>query len=557
MEEAGARRLQPHFIRAFFLEAFRLVGGRIVRREAGRFEITHVPAALRERETPTRPLVRRYERVTFEKDRMVDVGLIGAELLAPGHLLLGATVALVLDRHRTRLKRGAVLVADGDVREEPRALLYLKDAIQSAAPAADGTRRIVSRRLSFVEAEEHCGPALAGYAPYLDYRPPTDEEQQLVAPLLGEAWLADVTDRGLGYAIEVALPEHLADVRVRTVDRVDRTLAAVKSRLTQQIAYWDSRAEEIKARELAGRTPKLNSGRARQRADDLQARLARREEELGRERLLSPLPPLIVGGALVVPEGLLARLRGDSTEAPGLHARETERVDRLAVAAVLATERALGRWPREMAHNNPGYDVLSRDSVTDELIFIEVKGRVLGADEVTVSKTQLLTSLNKPEAFVLALVAVADDDSTDVRYLERPFRGQEALFTVTKVTFDWNRLWERASAPSPPERPPVGHYIELMVERIAAQFHPERIVLFGSQARGDAGPDSDVDLLVVLDEVESHHEAAVAMRVAVNDLPVAKDIVVTTLEEIERRGHLVGTVLRPALKEGRTLYARA
>jgi predicted nucleotidyltransferase len=96
-----------------------------------------------------------------------------------------------------------------------------------------------------------------------------------------------------------------------------------------------------------------------------------------------------------------------------------------------------------------------------------------------------------------------------------------------------------------------------MVERIATQFHPERIVLFGSHARGDARPDSDVDLLVVLTEVENSHDMATAMRVAVSDMPVAKDIVVTTPEEIRLRGHLIGTVLKPALEDGRTVYAQA
>jgi superfamily II DNA or RNA helicase/predicted nucleotidyltransferase len=558
MEEAGARRLQPHFIRAFFLEAFKLTGGRIARREAGRFEITHVPASLRERETPTRPLLRRYERVTFEKEHVVVAGMPPADLLAPGHPLLDATVDLILERHRALLKRGTMLIADADPREVPRALVYLENTIQSAAPGADGARRVVSRQLQFVEVGSDDVLALVGAAPYLDYRPPSDEEIALLCDVAGSPWLAEVEPRALAYAIEVVVPDHLADVRAGTLSRVDPTLAAVKSRLTQQIAYWDHRAEEIKAQELAGKKPKLNSGRARQRADDLQARLQRRTEELGRERQLSPLPPVIAGGALVVPAGLLERLRGERAESPPSYARETERVDRLAVAAVLAAERALGRRPKEMAHNNPGYDVLSRDPITDALVFLEVKGRVLGADEVTVSKNQLLTALNKPDAFILALVAVADDDTTEVRYLQRPCRGhEEALFGVTKVVFDWNDLWARADPPAPPERPPVEHWIDLMVERISTQFHPQRIVLFGSHARGEARPDSDIDLLVVLDEVENSHETAVQMRIAVSDLPVGKDIVITTPEEIARRGHLIGTVLRPALKDGRTVYARA
>jgi uncharacterized protein len=97
-------------------------------------------------------------------------------------------------------------------------------------------------------------------------------------------------------------------------------------------------------------------------------------------------------------------------------------------------------------------------------------------------------------------------------------------------------------------------WIPVMTERIVARFHPEKIILFGSFARGDAQPDSDVDLLVVLRDVKDKHEDAVAVRRILADLPVAKDIVVTTPEEIALRGNMPGDVLRPALREGRMLY---
>jgi predicted nucleotidyltransferase len=93
-----------------------------------------------------------------------------------------------------------------------------------------------------------------------------------------------------------------------------------------------------------------------------------------------------------------------------------------------------------------------------------------------------------------------------------------------------------------------------MVERIVQGFHPLRVVLFGSHARGTAIAESDVDLLVVLREVADKRRTTVEIRRALGDLPVSKDIIVTTPDEIVRRGELVGSVLRPALREGKVLY---
>ena len=98
--------------------------------------------------------------------------------------------------------------------------------------------------------------------------------------------------------------------------------------------------------------------------------------------------------------------------------------------------------------------------------------------------------------------------------------------------------------------------IATMVERIVGRFQPSRVVLFGSQARGDANEWSDVDLLVVMGNVPDKRRAAVEIRRLLGDLPISKDIVVTTPDEIARRGYMVGTVLHAALREGKVVYER-
>jgi uncharacterized protein len=102
-----------------------------------------------------------------------------------------------------------------------------------------------------------------------------------------------------------------------------------------------------------------------------------------------------------------------------------------------------------------------------------------------------------------------------------------------------------------------GECITVMTDRIVRDCHPLKIILFGSHARGEAGPGSDIDLLIVLPEVTNRRQAALVIRRVLTDLPVPKDIVVTTPEEIVRRGDLVGTIMRPALREGKVLYERS
>jgi HEPN domain-containing protein/predicted nucleotidyltransferase len=94
-----------------------------------------------------------------------------------------------------------------------------------------------------------------------------------------------------------------------------------------------------------------------------------------------------------------------------------------------------------------------------------------------------------------------------------------------------------------------------MVQRIVKKFHPEQVILFGSQARGDAGPESDVDLLVVMDGEGSKLEKCVEIRAALQDVLVPLDVIVTSPEEFAWRKDVVGTVEWPASREGKVLYA--
>ncbi|MCZ7670591.1 MAG: DUF3883 domain-containing protein [Chloroflexi bacterium] len=185
-------------------------------------------------------------------------------------------------------------------------------------------------------------------------------------------WSADILsaeNKTTSYAIEKLIPQHLARVRERREELIDKTLNAVQERLTKEINYWDKRANKLRRQEREGRpNARLNSALAQQRADDLSARLKRRKEELASERQLSP-PPVLVGGALVAPIGLLL---GERTPAELLDTRITENI---AMQAVMKAEIALNNQPKDVSQQNLGYDIESLDPQAGRLRFIEVKGR--------------------------------------------------------------------------------------------------------------------------------------------------------------------------------------
>lgn len=103
----------------------------------------------------------------------------------------------------------------------------------------------------------------------------------------------------------------------------------------------------------------------------------------------------------------------------------------------------------------------------------------------------------------------------------------------------------------------VQRKIDIMVRRIVKRFGPDRIILFGSHARGKAGPDSDVDLLVIMPVRGSKRNKAIEIAVALDDIRIPKDIVVTTPDEFAWRKEIAGTIERPAAQEGKVVYARS
>lgn len=449
MDDAMARRLQPHYIGAFFTDAFGQFGGRVTRRERHRFQISNVPAELRQRpvrrEHAGRPVVRSYERVTFEPKAIAVREGRQAELLAPGHPLFDAVLDSTIERSTGLLEIGTTLFDPLNAATEPYVLMATTGEI------LDGHRRVVSKRFTFVSLHADGTVDDAGPAPHLDLAPVPSSAEPMVSAALTQSWIrTGLADRAMGWAASVAQPAHLSEVRDQLLPTIEKTSAAVRNRLVGQINYLDSEAARLRESQAAGkaRHNRRSPDRLESRARELEQRLTTRMRDLARDAMFTAKPPVLSAVMLVIPAGMVGGSAAD-------FARDTTFTERRAVDAALAAEIALGRDPEEMPHNQKGYDIRSLPTVDEKgvrgpTVFIEVKGRIAGAQHFSISYNEVLHARNTGSNHRLALVSVSDrgPEFDEIRYLTDYFHNYNMGDTDTAtVMIDWAKTWAKGKPP--------------------------------------------------------------------------------------------------------------
>ncbi len=459
MEKAEARRLQPYFVRAFFMKGFESLGGSIFPREPERFEVAHVPAVLRERDRvitgrnrrDLAPVLRRYERVCFTKDAVRPLdrpGLAFASLIHPGHPLMLALSDVILEQHTNLLRQGTILVDPSDDGEQPALLFLLTHEVKS------GDGQAISKRLQFVRVLRDGSATFAGWAPHLDLESLAPAERPLLAETLVAPWLtAGLEQRALALAASTLVPEHFSEIAGRRIAHVDKTLAAVHERLTKEIDFWSDRFIKLTDDKAAGKDVRLNLENVRRTISDLEARLESRKKELQSMRHVTSATPVVLSGALVVPAGLLRELRGETPpdETAAMFAADPaarSRIEKLAMGAVRRVEESRGCRVVDVSAQKCGWDITSYPPPVDgkqaESRHIEVKGRVKGSGTVTITRNEMLYALNQSDKFILAIVLVAEADAVEGPfYLRNPF-DSEPGWGVSSINYDLNALLKRA-----------------------------------------------------------------------------------------------------------------
>ena len=457
MEKAEARRLQPFFVRSFFMKGFESLGGSIYSRESGRFEITHVPAELRERDRlitgrnrrDLAPVLRRYERVCFTKEsvRPVDKpGLAFANMIHPGHPLMLALSDLLLEQHANLLRQGTILVDPADDGDQPSLLFLLTHEVKS------GDGMVISKRLQFVRVLPDGSTTFAGWAPHLDLEPLASAQRPLLAETLAAPWLnVGLDNRALALAASTLVPQHFSEVADRRIAHIDKTLAAVHERLTKEINFWSDRFEKLTDDKKAGKDVRLNLENVRRTLSDLEARLEHRKKELLSMRHVSSATPVVLSGALVIPAGLLRTLQGETASCSSAFSADPaarSRIEQLAMHTVRQSEEARGCHVVDVSAQKCGWDITSYPPAIEgkqpESRHIEVKGRIKGATTITVTRNEMLYALNQADKFVLAIVQIDENEQIDgPYYLRNPF-DVEPGWGVSSINFEIKEFLKKA-----------------------------------------------------------------------------------------------------------------
>ena len=445
MEQARERRLQPGYVQNFFIPAFTRLGGRIHRREKGRFQITRIPRRLIEAaRTFNRwaPLADEYERITFEPSIINLAEPNQPTLIAPGHPLLRAVIELTIADLVPVLRKGTVFIDDTENQSDVPAILYaVEQHVENPSLAYT-----VSRHFDYIELMHDDAAAVMLTPPYLDYRKCESDELSEVLELVRQPWITDNHEQNVAaWAYKNSLQPKLEELKAFTQFEATRTRIQVEARLQDQINYSYTEHMLLAEQERSGKTGRYTAKQALEDAHSLEERLAKRMHELDLATHLVATPALIRGMAVVIPEKLV---KVNELGQPAPFVIDTKITERRAVELVLAAERALGRHSIEQARNNPGYDICSTNN-RDEVFFLEVKGRVKGSKEFIITTNEVVFAQTQRERHRLVLVSVDPDDpnNDEVRYIANAFGHIEVSPTTHSLSETWQDYWERGSRP--------------------------------------------------------------------------------------------------------------
>lgn len=446
-ERADAQRLQPYHVESFFINAFTHLNGAVKKREHGRYEVEYVPSSIRKRAKAGAfggYVPERYERICFERKYINQKP--DAEFIVPGHPLLETVIKLIHEQYFKYLKNGAIMVDDLDYSDNLRTVFLMEHSIEDGRKTLSDKPQIISQQLQFIQITKDGRVGDTGNAPHLDLRPVRPEELEFVEADLNDKWhTTNLVKEVRDFSIKEIVMPRLKKIKQKRLAEIEKIEGEVTARLTREIEHWESQADRLEEQEKQGRDTRLPSQNARRRASALKERLETRLEILEQERTITTATPIVRGAFLVIPKGLIIRQRPTEPDAESEVNPEQElRLQEKAMNAVINSEEASGFKPEVAKKQHSGYDIISFDSETKSYRFIKVKSYVEGTKDIYASRNEIITSLNKPDSYWLAVVKFDGNDHSEPIYVPNPF-NIDPKFTYTIYPFDIETLLAKAS----------------------------------------------------------------------------------------------------------------
>ena len=342
-----------------------------------------------------------------------------------------------------------MLVDESDLGVQPKVLFYLEHELR-LMPGPQRKVAVVSKRMLYVLIDADGQKHHLHFAPYLDWRPLKADEPD-AARILAHPhcrWISRKLEESVElYAIEQVVPQHIKSVQAQRLKRLDKERRMVNSRLLKEITHWSRRSEELRLAEQEGKpAARMHSAEARKQANELRARLDTRLESIEARKRISAARPVLRGALLVVPQGLLDLLSGKQPVEVATQPADTEISAARAREIILSVERGFGHEVEDVEHRKLGYDIESRDPESGRLRFIEVKARASGAQDITVTRNEVIFSLNNPGDYILGIVEFFADETYRVHYVREPF-SQAPEFGVTSSKYSMKHLISQAHQP--------------------------------------------------------------------------------------------------------------
>lgn len=451
MDKAEARKLQPCYVRSFFVGAFNQFGWDIRPRGDGRYEIPHTPPVIKNNQKVLKKwniaIADKYGMICFEKEQISSGrSKKQAEFVHPGHPLMRSLTDLILENHGSVLKPGTVLFDSHDEGTEPSLIFMIDHRVTETDTEID-----VSRRLQFVRIRPDGSAENVGMAPHLDLDIPSEEVIQIAQEIKEQAWLnRDIEQIARAYAAEKICPDHFEEAKRRRLEWVDKTRAAVEERLGTAVKTMGRQAVKGRDDVKKGIQLPLNQQKLERTYEELKVRLANRRTELEKQRQLSNKPPVVMGGILVIPKGLLDKKHGVAVNTADAEARK--KVEMIAMNRVMETERSFGHTVIDVSAENCGWDVTAIPPAPEDGSpvksdrHIEVKGRNKDADTITFTHNEIGYAVNQKDKFILAIVLVDGDHVEGPFYVRNPFKREPEL-GVTSVNWNIKHLMDMAVDP--------------------------------------------------------------------------------------------------------------